>query len=337
MALTGVSDERAGAHLSLGLSVVSLVGGIALAVLLYGEIGALPAAILLAGNPMDLVVARRCWGDSCMSALSVVLVLTAAWYYLGETRGRRWYPVLFLLGIVPTTVKESGAALFLVVLVLLATGMMRERRWGDAARLGVVAIGSLATGFILWILVSGGLHTTVTVYRNVSTSVPFNRYAVQYQDGPWFSFVESALAIAPLTTPLFLIGIGVLIRIGAVCCGSTTSLLPPKRSALLVGMVTLIVTLVGAASIPQYFKNLRYLSPLFVPFGIIAALPLSLALRLALTRSGPVKILIPIGILAVALVVAVTDYYRFDDLILRQDVVDPNPKMLRDGLARLYP
>lgn len=266
------------AMVSVTSSIAALIASALLAKYLYGNYGFFLMSILAATSSLSLSSSRRYWNESIME-LSMVLLLGAAFII---ARQKTFRPLVaasfFAVGAFSFAIKESALlSLGLVTLIPLIV-FVNERNWRQAGKTILLAFLTLAAGLSLPLLAAGSYDKLSMIYRNHAMMVSYNRYAVLYQDGPISDFLRLFHILSP--------GFSYFILFGLLCYPGYLLLRREKTAgaedrflhfSFLVQGGILILFLV-AVGIPQYFKNLRYLSPIYDLLPLFGIAPVILVL-----------------------------------------------------------
>jgi 4-amino-4-deoxy-L-arabinose transferase-like glycosyltransferase len=319
MAVTNDTSVNAGAAVSTLASLLVLVLTAWLAFRFLDPWSATMALLFLATSPLDLVIAGRTWQDEVVALFALLM---AHAYIRSVTRRERagWAVAFFALGAYALTVKETA------VLVLGAGtfGMLwaawRSERGARAAAL--VAAGGLvaalvAGGVILWS--SGGLESLRRTYEMWKlVNVP-NEYMRKYQMG---SPAYYAVGLGILNAVPFALGLASAILI-ALRAPFMRSPWRHRDAAELLGALAWFVLAYGLIACIYSQKNLRFLSPIYVPVFILAAALVRAAV--AVLRRHLPTIAFRGVVAAVAVVLAVSaaaDLGRFHHWFIEREVAD---------------
>jgi hypothetical protein len=224
------------------------------------------AMLFLAVSPLDLALARRAWQDDVLSLATLLMV----WAFLRHAaRGGRASAAAFWALSIPTLlVKESAAIPFgLGVLGIALLAWRRSRRWKPAllALAGGAAAALVASGVL--VAVSGGWGELRRTLALSGEAMAPDEYLRRYQMGG-IGYYPTGLAI--LQPVPFLLG----------TLGAVLALLRPRRLASLAARPAAGRTLAalgalalgfGAVAFGYFSKNMRFLSPIYAPVGLLAA------------------------------------------------------------------
>lgn len=326
--LTDVSDPRSVAWLSTVASVGSLAVLALLGLRFLPASAAVAGVVLFAASPMELAVARRGWQDAFVGLIGLILL------YVGceaarPRSSRGWLAALALVGSASLTVKESTAIAFgLVALGVLWVQVARRDRGGIGVLVTASAIGT--TMSVAWLASTvGGIHLLWRIVSNVPVANASNAYALGFQTGPWYSLPVMLWVMAPAATALAAMGCtGAFWRFA----GSNASSGP--REPAPPGALAIAAYLAAFLAVPMvlpHWMNLRYVSPVFGAFNLIAGFGAHTLISEAVARSrgrlGPPRLLYAVGI-AATLFLASHDYERFEACCVKGTASDLSLGML---------
>jgi 4-amino-4-deoxy-L-arabinose transferase-like glycosyltransferase len=217
---------------------------------------ALSGLMFLAVSPMDLAISRRAWPDSLMSFLASLLVYFGC-RILADPKDKKFMILFALIGSYSLLVKESGLILFTLSAVCLlgCLAIQRKNLKPIATLLVFCAVGTEVSIWVLKSLMGEGVSSAWLVLRNVNASIVTNSYAIQNQDGPFYSFFEGLYWISPFTLML-------------ACAGALIIL--AKRKPEHLWMVFFLASVIFVHTQMKYFKNLRYLSLIYTTYYLMA-------------------------------------------------------------------
>ena len=237
---------------------------------------------------------------------------------------RSMYFLFAFTGAFMALVKESG-----ILVVGLCAGwlmvhfLVRERKLKEAAWIFGAALLSLFVYFLVLGLVFGGFKDVFQIFGHVKQAMASNDYASLYQEGPWYVFIQGLWILSPLA---LLAGLPGLMK----------ALF--SRDAVWQGIAGMLVIFCAAAAIPHYFKNLRYLSPMYASFYLLAGVGVW-SLFSALSRRLEKKTLAAFLAAAVfiALGAGVRDYRYFRVYFIQLQVPDLSSHYLTDMMDSKNP
>jgi hypothetical protein len=167
-----------------------------------------------------------------------------------------------------------------------------------------------ASYFVLLSHLSGGWRPLAELYQHVYGAIAGNEYAVQSQNGPGYSLIVGFFLLSPATAFLCAVGLARAFKHGA------------EESADVMGfLAVLFAGFLTAASLPAYFKNLRYLSPVYIPYYVLAAFTFVSVVQWLRRSLGSPAIAWAITFL-LAGIIAGLDWSNFDAVFNRGQVKD---------------
>ncbi len=315
MKLTGRSDVDIGLCVSVAVSVLSLIFIAVLCLRFFDPWTAFFASLFMAVSPMELAFARKVWQDGFMTLFGGTL-----FYFSFEILNRRkkylWIAAFALFGAYAGLAKESG----FVLLGLLSAGLMflllRDRRFKEATFLAVLVLAASLMAVLVLAKLSGGIEPLSQVYRHLQSALSSNRYALEFQDDPWYAFLEAFALLSPLVFILFVVGV-------------VSVFLDPNRSSALFLSAFVFISFLIAVSIPAYFKNIRYLSPVFIPFYLLAATGLKRLIFLIREKTNRLTS-VSFGALALIALVAI-EGMNFQRIFIENHAKDLSNPLLRSA------
>jgi hypothetical protein len=327
--ISGVADERAGAWLSYLVSVASLALLSVIGARFLPASAAIYAVLCLATSPLDLTIARRCWSDSLLGGLGLLLV----WSACEITRNpRNWwnYAALVITGSCSILVKEFGLVIYGACAVYALLLLVRQKSWRAIAGFSLGAIVGAALCLYCLVSATGGLHELQVASQHQATGFadPWGRY---YQGGPWSQFIWGLWIISPmnLVLALFAVGLSILSKrqwaLLALPFPQTNIYLLRLFSGLTVLLVlTLLVLPMG--------QNFRYLSPVYGPMYVLGGIGLWAFLHLAARRMQGLRYqALLVLTMMVVVVSAVAGYLDFERVYVKRGVSDLSIKLVLDS------
>jgi tetratricopeptide (TPR) repeat protein len=321
MKLSGASAEKAAVWLSFAFSLLGFFLAGLLGCRLFNRWVALIALALLSVSPVDLALARRAWQDSVVAGVAVLLLYLCAEASISP-RPRWWRVCFWIVAAYFLLLKESALIIYaLLVIWLLLDVWRRGFSWKTAS---VVAISSglvvvVSYGAAMWL--AGGARPFLQVYQHLAQGLTWNQYVYRYQCGPWYSFPLGFWVLSPITTLLGGLGIGyILFRRKSL---SAVLDLDPRQAQGALALALFVCALLTAATLPEGFKCLRYVSMVQAPLYLIAGLFITYLLTRARSRLAPGgrSIAICLAVVALALV-CLADYKRFQRIFVRDALGD---------------
>ncbi len=318
MKLTENHDVTVGAYTACFFSVISLILLIVLGLRFFNKWITLYGLLFLSVSGMDLAIARRAWQDSMFAAIGLCLVYLAS----EITRSSRkiiWYIPFILLGTWSFLIKETGLVVYgLCMLWILWVLVVKEKAFLRAIILVGLASLCAVVSLVFLARVTGGFSAIIEVLTHLKETMPINRYAMEYQSGPWYEFLEGFWIISPVNSFLFLVGIAATIA-GRV-----------KNRALMIGFISFTIIFVAMAIMPCC-QNLRYVSVIFAPFYLVGGAGFWYVISYIRSVSKEFSFSVIVGCIGVVLIIAaMSDYYKFQKIIIRPDILDVSIRLVRE-------
>lgn len=322
MKMTNRLDENVGAYISCAFSIISLLLLIVIGVRFFNPWIALYGLLFLSVSPMELAIARRTWQDAMLGCIGLFLV-----YFCGEiirnSRKITWYILLLVVGSYCLLVKESAAAIYgLCILWLFWILLIKERSFLKGFLLIIFSILAATLSFFVIAQSAGGIAPVIEVFKHVKEAMPTNTYAIEYQSGPWYYFLQGFWIISPLNAFLCLVGIAGIILSSASNKGL-------YRRAIF-GIVFFMIAFMAIAIVIPYCQNLRYVSVLFVPFYLIGGLGLWYVFSFVkvMLKESFYTLIAPIAMIII--LVAASDYQNFKKIFVETGILDVSIRMVRE-------
>ncbi len=267
MKSAGRFDLAVGIVMSCIISIMTLMLVAVFCLRFFGPWIAGYSCLFIAVSPMELILANKVWQDSLMTFLGGALIFISC----EIVRCRNKFimiPIFGLLGVITILVKESGILIFALAGLFLVFWLVQQRARAAAGYLMAVMMCAVGISGSILISVSGGWEPLKELYGHLREAVSINTYALQMQNGPWYSNVVGFFILSPAITLLCFAGILI-----------TLKKFRDSKSGVYLFLAILFISFVVIASWPAYFKNLRYLSPVYIPFYALAGFAFSLGLK----------------------------------------------------------
>jgi len=322
MEATGMRDYRAGSYVSTFCSIISIILVIFFGLKYFNKWVALYAALALAASPMELAVSVRAWQDAACGCLGLLLVFITAGCV--KSRGSLKMLVPFVLaGTYYFMVKEAGVLLYLLCSLWLLCSLAGERMFTRMLSALLLMAVSAAAGIFFMAYAMGGIGEMLQVIRHISEAMPFNDYAVCYQSGPWYNIIYGLFMLSPVNVMLCFAGIT-----GLVFYRERREAQGLDRATVF-WLVSILVVYVVVMTWAPFCQNIRYLSPVYGIFYIVAGIGawyIYIYLRAKL-KGGALKAAACMMAL-LALVSAIGDYAYFRKALHNMKIVDVTLKAL---------
>jgi hypothetical protein len=321
MALTNDETERAGARVSLFFSILSLALLGWMSLRFFGPWTAFFSLIFLSVSPMDLALARRAWQDGVVGFFSALMIYVTCEIISNPDR-RAWRWGFLVLGLTIMWVKTTLVAVYgLCLFWIIAVHYFRD---GSLKKIHKLLGASVLVSFISFVTlchVAGGFQPLFEAFGNHVDWLPYNEYAVKFEDGPWYAFVHGFFILSPVTTVFFFVSLITLGVRGFILKDGGSWIRGPKE--ILGGLILIIIVLHVLMTIPPYFKNLRLLSPIYVPFYLIVGSGLATLLRMIQDRfKGFLKVGAILMLLLVVGFSVQLDYRNYKDFLAETNIDD---------------
>lgn len=257
MRITGdETGDRAGVALSLAFSILSILVLVSWAAQDLGVWPAFFAACFLALSPLEIMFSRRVLQDGGMTLLSALALWQAC--RIADNPERRAAPALLgLLGALLFFFKESGAVVYGIVLAYALAHLVR--RPSAAARLVGWSAAFFLPALLVFFALCGGPQAAIDTLSANRRAAAGDIMAF-FQDGPWHVFLRMEWLLSPACLVSFFVGAAFIVRRAARREASKT------ETAALLFTALFFAT---ACAVPHY-KNARLLSPLHVPYCLVA-------------------------------------------------------------------
>lgn len=319
MKMTNRVDTGLGAYMSCFFSIISLLILIALGLRFFNRWITLYALLFMSVSPLSLAIARRTWQDAMLGCVGLLLIYLCCEITRAPRRLIR-YILVIAAGSCAMFIKESGAVIYALCMIWLSWILfLREK----SALKGLILIAGGLIGVALGVAclsyAAGGISNVLEVMRHVKEAMPSNTYALEYQTGPWYHFLQGFWIVSPVNTVLYLIGI-----IGAFLSADN------NRNAVL-GTIFFMMAFMAIAIAAPYCQNMRYVSALFAPFYLIGGLGLARIISYIRAKadrfSSSLIVACAIGIVIAG---AANDYRNFIKIIIKPALNDTSIRLLRE-------
>jgi tetratricopeptide (TPR) repeat protein len=333
MKVTGSSTPQAGAAVSWAFGIASVLLLAAFGRRFFGRATGLWAALFLATYVVELEFARRAWGESTATFLSLALMYAACALESQPARWR-WRLAFFAAGTACLLLKETSAfAYVLCGLWLIGCRLAKSRDAAGAALLAAAGLASVLVAFGVLALLSGSVgHALACVLHELGSGLGSKEWGAQNASGPWYRFGQLLWLMAPLTASMALLGAVAVVKPRAtrVFEGFEPSARTPASLALL-----LVLGFVGASAFGPNLQYLRIMAPANPSYCLLAAL----GVRLLLTQSedwvrGRVYPLLTILLPVAIAVMSVRDYTLYRDVVIASGMQDLTVPWLMQGIER---
>lgn len=317
---THITDDRAGSYLSTACSISALFVLVLLGLRFFNPWITAAALLLISVSPMDLAIARRSWQDGFFALFAILLVYFCCELSANPKR-TAWYVPFWFVGSYCILIKESGIIIYgLCVMWLLAVAIFRERSIIKAAFLIILTSIGICLSIFVVSHVVGGLERYLVVLKNWTKAMPTNTYAVEYQNGPWYSILEGLWILTPAGFFLAVAGIA----------GSLIDKAP--RSAAAKGIVFILLAFLGITILTPYCQNIRYISAVYVTFYLMCGAGVWYIFSFAKSSlKAPMRSVLAVAIACALIAVSIRDYNMFRWIFIKNQVLDISIPLLREA------
>lgn len=320
--ISGQTPEKSAVTLSFVCSVLTFLVAAAIGFRFFNAWMALAGLALLAVSPVELALAGRGWQDAIVGAFGSLMLYLALERFV-RPDGRWWDVWFWIVALLFLPIKESALIMFGICVLFLLLGRWQKGIlcWKTFASIALSALLTVLVGcgFIAWC--SGGLQNVFQLYGHMTEGLRSNSYVYLFQSGPWYAMPLGFWVLSPVSMLLCLLGVGQLFLRRERF--ERWLNLDPRQSAAASGMAFFLVAVLVAATVPQGYKCLRYVSVIDGPLCLIAGLMFAALIRLACEQVAPSRWKIAIGIgLAALLLVCSADLYRFRRVFIRDAIDD---------------
>lgn len=326
MSLTGRNDEAVGAVLSCAASIGSLYILALIGIRFFPVWAAVAGLIFYSVFPAALAIARRTWADALVELSSLLLLWLAC--EITRNPGRRlWYLLFAGVGSASIAVKESMPVPYgLLGLWVLWVVIKARKEWKTGAIFILASIVGL-TASLFWLArMTGSFSDLIAIITGIQNVNATNAYAIEYASGPGYLLLQAFWILSPITTVVAVAGLYVALR-------RPPELVGDSQPIVCLGVFS-IANLLIAMVIPHWL-NLRYVSMTFGPICLLAGLGAWYLFSVCSRRLVQEKRkVLTVGMVAILIVTALTDYWRFQRIFVQDETADLTIKMLRDERAR---
>ena len=323
-AVMKLSPAGSMAGVSLVSAVVSILGFILVAAIgrrFFNRWIVLIALAWLAVCPMDLAIARRVWQDGVVATVGLLLIGCCAEFTASAGRDKRWLLGFWLVGSYFILIKESCLVIYGVCLLWMLSNLWwRERSVSQCSLIGLFSglVAGLSLAVLVWL--TGGCAAMINLLGHARQSMAQNLYVVEYQNGPWYSFVLGFWILSPAVMIFAAIAMVALV-IPRWSLGVVLAL--ESRQRMVAGLLAfLVVVLITVATVLPNFKSFRFISVLTGPIYLLSGLGMGYVVTIVREQLGRrLQQLLLGSVVGLVILSAVTDYLGYRRIFVRQDVV----------------
>lgn len=332
MKVTGLRDSRAGAIVSWAASVGSLLLTAWIGYrFIHPWVGLIGVSFMTACFG-ELGCARRAWGDATAGFLSLAVMLLVL--EIRRSPGRRaLYLLLFAVGAATILNKETAILAYGLCGIWLAVVMAVEKRsWPLFNRVAVSGIGSIAAAIVVWIILAGsGPAAWASLHHVFGSGLGSDAWGQEYASGPWYQFIYFLWLVGPATLSMAVFGLSTIIRSKS---GLKPSLEFTDRGCLPL-LLLMTLSFIGAAAFGPNLQYLRIMAPANGSYCLLAGLgvwQIFVFVRQTMQARYCRAVAACVGVALMATIVS--DYKRFDKVVIQTDMQDMSVKDVRDVMRR---
>jgi len=321
MKMTNSMEEKVGAYISCAFSIISLLLLIVLGLRFFNPWITLSALLFMSVSPMDLAISRRTWQDAMLGCIGLSLI-----YFCCElTRNTHkliWYIPFIIVGSYCILIKESGMLIYgLCTFWILWIIFVKERSFLKGFIFMIVSGVAISASLLTLVYAAGGIKPIIEVLTHIKEAMPTNIYAVEYQSGPWYYFLQGFWIISPVNAFLCVFGIA----------GAFLSSLPnDKNRSAIFSIIFFMVVFMTITILTPYCQNLRYVSVLYGPFYLMAGLGLWYIVSFIKLKTKDSFVYIAIAFIIAIILVAAGDYRNFKKIFVRTGILDVSIRMVKE-------
>lgn len=332
MKVTGLRDAQAGAIVSWALSIGSLLLTAWIGYRFLNSRVGLIGVAFMAACFCELGCARRAWGDSTASFLSLAVIFLVLEIRRSPQRNAL-YLALFAVGTAALLNKETAILAYGLCGFWLALVMAVEKRsWLLLGRVAISGIGSVAAAILVWVTLSGGGSVAWESLHHVfGSGLGSDEWGQKYASGPWYQLIYLLWLVGPAGLLMAALGLSTISR--SESWFQETLEIPDHGSLSLMFLMT--STFIGAAAFGPNLQYLRIMAPANGCYCLLAGLgvwQIAVFFMKALHKQHFQAVAICVGI-ALAAIVA-SDYRRFDEVVVQTDMQDMAVKYVRNVMGR---
>ena len=335
MKISDLRDEKAGSEVSLAFSCMSLLLVAWMGVRFFNPGIALAAVAFLATSVAELGMARRAWQDSAFGFFGLLAVYLTC--EITRNPRRAWlYPAFLGAGALSLLTKQTGVLSYgICALWLLGYLIFRVRWWRGAILLALGGIASIGATVLIWGFLAGKTSIALSALNHsLHPGVPGRSYLEYCCTGPWYQFFYLLWITGPLPLVLALVGAAVSLfpqRLIHRIAGKGT--VNDENCAPVAALMT--IGFFAFASVFPGMQCLRYISPAYGPFALLAGLGLWCLLALA-RRAMPrsdYRLLVVLAIVGV-IIGGARDFRTFTSVVVDSGMKDLSVTEIRSVMHR---
>jgi hypothetical protein len=288
------------------------------------------AAMFLATYVVELEFARRAWGESTGTFVSL-LSLGAACRLAGAPQ-RLCSRVQFILaGVLCVLAKETAILAHGLCAAWLVFDRITARDHRSAVALALGGVGSVLGGFAVLVALAGDPKAVLDGWFHVfGNGLGSNEWGALHASGPWYQFVALLWVLAPLTASMAALG-GLGAALLPASAPAFRGLVPGARSRARLLLLSSLV-FIGACAFGPNLQYLRIMAPANPALCLLAALGVR-GLLIASDNWGRGRAY-PALLLAVPAGLAlccVRDYGLYRDVVVSTGMQDMTARWVLEG------
>jgi len=331
MKITKNTSEKIGAYISCVFSIISLLLLILIGLRFFNPWIALYALLFTSVSPMDLAIARRTWQDAMLGCFGLGLVYLCC-EITHNAHKLIWYILFIVLGSYCILIKESGILIYgLCLFWILYVLLLKEKSYLKGFFLILSSAMGISISIIALAYNAGGITPILDVLRHAKETMPLNQYAIEYQSGPWYHFLQAFWFMSPFSAFFYIISIVGIILPKEI--SQKFNFLPnyKNRNIIFIAILFFMAAFMATAIAMPYCINLRYVSVLFVPFYLISGLGFWHVVSFA----KPILNKFSFYVVAIFIIIgvsfaAINDYRNFKKMFVTTDSLDVSIKMIKE-------
>ncbi len=325
------SDYDVGVYLSRVCSILSLGVLVLIGFRFFGARAAVSSLLFLALSSYELVLARRTWQDGLMTLWSGVLIWVVC-ELLRKPKAIVLWLAYFLIVCYGPLIKESAVLVLGLMGICCVSALVIQKKYVSAAIFIGVSTISLGISFFVLAYLAGGITPLLSLYGLLKSAVAQNQYAGEFQNGAYFSLFYGLFTLSPVALSFFLVGIFFII-FRAFSKGNS-KYFNQIDGFIPIILVVFIVSFFLIASFPSYFKNLRYISPIYIPFYLLAGFGADFLVKLVTEKfKGVGRTPATLVIAAILCGGLIYEYKTYEYLFIQKKVKDLSPDLIKEFLV----
>lgn len=297
---THIDSVNTGIWLSCFFSLMSLLLVLFIGLRFFDKYTAFFASLFFSVSAMDITTASIIRPDALLGFLAL-LCIYACCEIVRKHKNKWSYILFFAVSFYGALVKESFVIFSFLCLAWVGIYIvLKEKKiyYGILMLLGWIFTQILALSLIIYVV--GGIDKMIVILRlaQLSSQLP---YAILFQKGYWYSFGFGFSLISSLSTIFWMFG-------------SLCAYFKRNSAQIIKGLVFILLGFIVAIILfnPKYGYNMRFISPIFGLFYLIAGYGFSIAIQELNKFTNVKKLLFVAGfVLAVSAINDIIFDYQF--------------------------